>query len=389
MEIPHKSRVKIRQYLWNWPHAYSLAYALYRFIKALAKAPERFWVYLDHMLLLPAKRWYNLKEAKKSYASNPISSETDSFVLYRILGNDLPPRHQPGQTLRNLEFMLKHEPDLQDCKKVWVLNRIVNAGELQRLKSLLDAYGKSYFEIPFDQDAYLNIVYQEERDPGMKELLMATDDPQTKTHRLIAEAFRLSRKTLYVMNINGAKNTAMRQGRGLAKWICPWDGNCFLTKEAWETIRCNIKGKPWIKYWMVPMARITNNDLLLKNGFKPVIREEPQIIFRCDAREEFNPDLPYGQLNKVALLKKLGVPGKWDQWISGPQSPGKGQKANSEEKYEYGHCGWVARLNSGNPAAENSYRERRNTRVAAIVAFITNLDQSLVEGSSVNEKVAG
>lgn len=37
--------------------------------------------------------------------------ERDTLVLYRILGNDLPPRHSPGQTLRNLRFLLQHESD--------------------------------------------------------------------------------------------------------------------------------------------------------------------------------------------------------------------------------------------------------------------------------------
>lgn len=37
--------------------------------------------------------------------------ERDTLILYRILGNDLPPRHSPGQTLRNLRFLLQHESD--------------------------------------------------------------------------------------------------------------------------------------------------------------------------------------------------------------------------------------------------------------------------------------
>lgn len=37
--------------------------------------------------------------------------QRDTLVLYRILGNDLPPRHSPGQTLRNLRFLLQYESD--------------------------------------------------------------------------------------------------------------------------------------------------------------------------------------------------------------------------------------------------------------------------------------
>lgn len=45
---------------------------------------------------------------------SPVHSdapERDTLVLYRILGNDLPPRHSPGQTLRNLRFLLQRESD--------------------------------------------------------------------------------------------------------------------------------------------------------------------------------------------------------------------------------------------------------------------------------------
>lgn len=44
----------------------------------------------------------------------PVHSDAparDTLILYRILGNDLPPRHSPGQTLRNLRFLLQYESD--------------------------------------------------------------------------------------------------------------------------------------------------------------------------------------------------------------------------------------------------------------------------------------
>ncbi|KAM0755479.1 hypothetical protein T439DRAFT_375834 [Meredithblackwellia eburnea MCA 4105] len=44
--------------------------------------------------------------------------ERDTLVLYRILGNDLPPRHSPGQTLRNLRFLLQHESDFSSLPHV-------------------------------------------------------------------------------------------------------------------------------------------------------------------------------------------------------------------------------------------------------------------------------
>ena len=41
-------------------------------------------------------------------------------------------------------------------------------------------------------------------------------------------------KTLYAMNNNGARNYALRDGRGRARWILPFDGNCYLTPHAYK-----------------------------------------------------------------------------------------------------------------------------------------------------------
>lgn len=49
--------------------------------------------------------------AKPPPITHSDAHERDTLVMYRILGNDLPPRHSPGQTLRNLRFLLEHESD--------------------------------------------------------------------------------------------------------------------------------------------------------------------------------------------------------------------------------------------------------------------------------------
>lgn len=50
-----------------------------------------------------------------------------------------------------------------------------------------------------------------------------------------------------------------------------------------------------VHYFMVPMARMLSNQILLDPEFQPGVpkykteaNEEPQIVFRCDAKEEFD-----------------------------------------------------------------------------------------------------
>ena len=57
-----------------------------------------------------------------------------SVVLYRIIGNDLPPRHQYGQVYTNVKFILENEMDLPGWSKRWVLNRIVNMTEYGKVR---------------------------------------------------------------------------------------------------------------------------------------------------------------------------------------------------------------------------------------------------------------
>jgi hypothetical protein len=69
-------------------------------------------------------------------------------VLYRVLGNDLPPRHEIGQTLSNLRFMLDNEPELEACEKRWVVNRIVDPEQEAAIIALLEERGQHYLHSP-------------------------------------------------------------------------------------------------------------------------------------------------------------------------------------------------------------------------------------------------
>ncbi|SCV68806.1 BQ2448_927 [Microbotryum intermedium] len=114
--------------------------------------------------------------------------QRDTLVLYRILGNDLPPRHSPGQTLRNLRFLLQYESDFSllpplgphtdhhahlygsgskayshteegglRVDKYFVLNRIADAQMVTAIISLLHMYSvpdSRILLIPFEWSEY-------------------------------------------------------------------------------------------------------------------------------------------------------------------------------------------------------------------------------------------
>lgn len=81
----------------------------------------------------------------------------------------------------------------------------------------------------------------------------------------------------------------------------PFDGNCFLSQNAFDEIKTQLdRFGDDTKYFIVPMTRLLNNSDLLNNmDERPRSREEPQIIFRFDAEEEYNLNMRYGRRSKV------------------------------------------------------------------------------------------
>jgi glycosyltransferase involved in cell wall biosynthesis len=309
-----------------------------------------------------------------------VNNKDDRFVLYRIIGNDLYPRHKKGQSRENLKFILENEPNFESCEKRFVVNRIIDKEEEQLIIQLLQKHNRQFLHIPFNIEEYQKIGYDTSclPEPGYlaSKEFQALD--KNKQDRAIAAVYRL--KNNYIMNNNGARNLALNDGLLRAKWILPWDGNCFLTEKAWKQIIDDIRLSPQKKYFVVPMTRVTNNEDLLKDNFIPDPVEEPQLIFRNDATEKFNEEFPYGRRPKVELLWRLGIPGKWDGYPK-DDSWDLQRKPLSPDAGNFGYAGWVARLFSGNKEQEKdtseSIKQRVLARVDAIISTINHVDLSI------------
>lgn len=180
----------------------------------------------------------------------------------RILGHDLSPRHAPGQTLRNLQFILKHEPPVVDsvCETWWVLNRlsIFEQSDQDSIRSLLAEYQRPFVELPWDPRAYLDIPFHHEDFVDWDffysdEYLLRLNAGQRQ--QALDHWYHL--KNLYLMNNNGARNWAIEYARKElnAHWVLAWDGNCFLTEQAWSQIHQNLLTMGHrFQYFVVPMV---------------------------------------------------------------------------------------------------------------------------------------
>jgi len=324
---------------------------------------------------------------KNDYACSSLATEPDTFVLYRIIGNDLFPRHRKGQSRDNLKFILENEPTLRGCEKRFVINRIVDRNEEEAIISMLRESGYAYLHIPFCLEEYQELPWDilgvpSEYAPFTQKFSALSPAEQG---RVLMRLYR--HKNNYVMNNNGARNAALNEGRSLAKWVLPWDGNCFITARAWKDISATVSSAPELPYFIVPMARITDNQLLLNPAYQPEAAEEPQIILRRDCSLSFNEEYYYGRRPKVELLWRLGVPGDWDRWQLEPWDlPGP---KYTPQAGCFSSAGWVARLSSGQARLEtdpvNGKVDRGLARNQAISGLLDHLDARILSARDFNQ----
>ncbi|KAI9275759.1 hypothetical protein BDA99DRAFT_532710 [Phascolomyces articulosus] len=310
--------------------------------------------------------------------------QRDQLLLYRIIGNDLPPRHKEGQTLSNLHFILEHEPSFPNLRKIFLLNRISDPANEAAVVRLLEKYKMEYIRVPFVEEEYKQIDFRLEHftEPDF----LHSDDYRrlSKVAKLRALDYTYHDKNLYAMNNNGGRNTAIQHGRSIsnARWIMPFDGNCYLSHNAFNEIKSQLdRHGAETKYFIVPMTRLLNNSVLLNNqDERPKIHEEPQIIFRYDATEEYNLNMRYGRRSKLELLWRLGA--KEDRRLNKPTVAWEPmERPYSKDKGNFRTIGWVFRLFSGNPKQEENKKEassiRAFNRLLAIQSSLDGLDERI------------
>lgn len=272
------------------------------------------------------------------------------IVFYRILGNDIPVRHRPNQTLVNLPFILRNEAQFPDCEKRFLLNRIVDPRIRERLLAMIGAAGFRCDEIPFLPDDY---------------------------RRLDSAA----EKALYLTNQNAARNRCIDLGLADADIVLPFDGQVFFSANGWSGMLDALGTPDPEKYLAVPMFRLRENRHALA-PWRPGLDDddhlwaEPQIVVRRGHDIRFNERLPYGKANKIELLMRLGIPGPWNQWTG---EHFQAIRANLAETRSLGFgrirdAGFVLRLESGNWKAERSTSFRVHARRMGLDEFVARVD---------------
>ncbi|MEO1395471.1 MAG: alginate lyase family protein [Cyanobacteria bacterium J06634_5] len=315
------------------------------------------------------------------------TKQGNRFVLYRTLGNDLPPRHSVGQTFENLKFILNYEPPLHYCQKKWIVNRIVDLEQERKILELLDSCHQDYIHLPFSEADYAKVSFDLESFSVPDFLRSKAFDKLDSNSKGWALDRPYRPKNIHTIGVNTVRNLALDQGQQLADWTLAFDGGCFFTHEAWEAVLnaavefsdLSVTGQAVCKHLIVPMARLTENQQLFDPDHLPPPIEEPQIIFHRESKERFDEDLQYGRLTKVEMFRRLQYPGMWDKWNYKPWE--RKRWRISPEAGQWKEAGWVARLASGHASDEDQtlrgLRIRTGLRQEAVWNLIDRIDERI------------
>uniref|UniRef100_A0A8J9S266 Alginate lyase domain-containing protein n=1 Tax=Phaeodactylum tricornutum TaxID=2850 RepID=A0A8J9S266_PHATR len=236
-------------------------------------------------------------------------SYTRSMVVVRAIGNPLSSTNSSNKPLRFLEYILENEPAFPNTTRHWFLNRITDAQVEKAIVQRLKSSNETYTIIPFSLREYDNVLYSFDSKDTIHSKHYIKRSAEEKAATFVEETVQQS-KIRYVANINGARNAMLRYGKknSAAEYILPWDGHCFLTREAWDAIQFSMQKYPEAKYFTSPIR-------LHEGSIDANVTEEPQIAFHRTALAQYNEYLRFGRRDKAELLTRIGVKGQWDEGI--------------------------------------------------------------------------
>lgn len=236
------------------------------------------------------------------------------ILLYRILGNDLEPRHDIGQTRRSLEFILENEAAFPNSQKCFIVNRIVDGEREAEILRVLDRYRVPHKILPFDPERYAQLGWEADPFGGIEFFDSEAFLNSNRNLQYLAAIWLCSPKIRYTMNINSSRNFAIDEGLSAGNWVLPTDGNCFFTDACWNALCGVTESSPSAHYMVVPMIRLADNEAYFAGSAISTATEEPQLGFAKASSERYDETYPYGIRDKVELLMRLGVSGVWDKW---------------------------------------------------------------------------
>ena len=236
------------------------------------------------------------------------------YGIARILGNDLDGMHGENQTYDNLKFTLQSEKLGKDTQVIYFLNRIIDLRKKKQLVGLLHRYRQKFIDIPFDYRRF-NSMYSQLKN---RKLLLEVENIKLNEWNYRLASKKLKKFNLLLINNNGSRNYAFDYMKRLKrfKWIFILDSNSYFLEKDFNNLKKNLGNLNLdLDVGYFPLIRVKNNKDVLKKDLSNEPYFEGQLAFREYMNVKFNEDIPYGGAPKAELLRVLGIPGPWKDWL--------------------------------------------------------------------------
>jgi hypothetical protein len=199
------------------------------------------------------------------------SNNAGRIVIYRLIGNDMPPLQERGQLRWNTRYALDNEPHFHGVTKRWILNRIWNNDDYEGVYGDLLSAGVKRRDIVsncFDIKKYQSYETKEE-------------------------------KLFYLTARNEGRNIGIIDGRNSGfEWSVILDGNTFITEDSWKSIeKALVVGSEEKKSYMkIPYHQVHSQQSIMWLNKSTTIdtlltfapnKGESQVAFHKSAKEMF------------------------------------------------------------------------------------------------------
>ncbi len=250
------------------------------------------------------------------------------FTICRIVGNELPPRDTPGSKLDCLKWLIATDK-APNARYVYVLNHIIDPDYLSQVREVL--HGQEVLDFPFNIDTYREC------------------NPDTAS------------RIRYAISINAARNFGIRYCQHESDFVACLDQECYIEADEIWRVRDRIlrdqRDSRRQHYGLV------SKRVHISAGPKPEDAPdcEPMVIFRQDALQLFDPQLPFGQRDKLALLSYMGYTVDL-----------KGVRLRGEKARTVGTC---IHMSFGDPAVECDIFHRGDLRAASLTQLLNRITE--------------
>ena len=204
------------------------------------------------------------------------SNQYKKYSIFRIIGNEMPPRDEPDARLKTLKFILNNEPEFINTIKCWIVNCIHDKNRQELITNILSEKNQYFVISQIQKQKYI-------------------------------EANNKKQKINHAIAINRARNMAIQHGKTLSEFTFLLDGDCLFNEFLWNKTINELEEdqeKTSRKIYSIPTSRSTFEHSILSN--EPMLIAEPMTIHRYDCDRFFNETIPFGEGDKLKFLYEIG-----------------------------------------------------------------------------------